>query len=215
MKNQIRVALVEDNQEYRKIVTIALTGKEDIELLSQFSTAEAALRSLPNSKPLPDLILLDLRLPGMTGIESIPWFRQALPNAKIIVLSQSDQEADVLNALSQGASGYLLKSSTLYQIVDAIRSVMAGGTPLDAKIASFIIKQIDTPSPKTNEATGLSAREFEILTLLSEGKVKKEIAADLAISYATVDTHIRNIYNKLDVYNAPSAVSKAYKNGLF
>ena len=217
MKQTIRITLVEDNRDYRDIITLTLGAESDIELFNQFGAAEAALRelkALPEGET-PDLILLDLRLPGMSGLEALPHFREALPKIPIIVLTQSDHETDVLAAISQGAAGYLLKSSTLEKLTEGIRTVMSGGAALDASIAGFILKTLQSrlAPPEINQI--LTPRELEILSLLSDGLVKKEIANQLKISFATVDSHIRHIYEKLDVQNAPSAVRKAFKLGLF
>lgn len=217
MSKATRIILVEDSQDYRDIITLTLGAESDIELIHQFGTSEAALRELkamPEAKKC-DLILLDLRLPGMSGLEALPHFREALPDVPIIVLTQSDNEADVLTAISLGAAGYLLKSSTLDKLTEGIRTVMAGGAALDGSIASFILQTLQTKlAPKEINHT-LTRRELEILTLISDGLVKKEIAEQLAISFATVDTHIRHIYEKLNVQNAPSAVRKAFNLGLF
>lgn len=151
----------------------------------------------------------------MSGLESLPHFREALPDTPIIVLTQSDHETDVLTAISQGAAGYLLKSSTLEKLTEGVRTVMSGGAALDASIASFILKTLQTKLAPQEVNQVLTPRELEILSLLSDGLVKKQIAGRLDISFATVDTHIRHIYEKLDVTNAPAAVRKAFNLGLF
>ena len=217
MTDTIRITLIEDNRDYRDIISLILGAESDIELLSQFGTAEAALRELKAipAGTTPDLILLDLRLPGMGGLEALPHFREALPKTPIIVLTQSDHEVDVLAAISLGAAGYLLKSSTLEKLTEGVRTVMSSGAALDANIAGFILKKLQSQLAPQEINTVLTPREFEILTLLSNGLVKKEIADQLNISFATVDTRIRHIYEKLDVQNAPSAVRKAFNLGLF
>ena len=216
MKPSIRVLLVEDNPHYRKVITLALKSRPDLQLAGEFGTAEIALRSLQDRAPAecPDLFLLDLRLPGMAGLEALPRLLAAAPAAKIIVLTQSDNKADVLRAISMGAAGYLLKSSTVGQIVEGIRTVMDGGASLDARVARFILDTLKTRLPKQAAEQLLTDRQLEILTLLSEGLVKKEIADRLNVSYPTVDLHIAHIYQRLDVHNAPAAVSKAYQLGL-
>jgi len=217
MTQTIRITLVEDNHDYRDIITLTLGAESDIELINQFGTSEAALRELKAmpAGTTPHLILLDLRLPGMSGLEALPHFREALPDTPVIVLTQSDNEADVLAAISRGAAGYLLKSSTLEKLTEGVRTVMTGGAALDVSIAGFILKTLQKKLTPQEINTILTPRELEILTLLSEGLVKKEIALGLNISFATVDTHIRHIYEKLDVQNAPSAVRKAFNLGLF
>jgi len=208
--------LVEDNRDYRSVIEHALEVEPDIELISQFSTPEIALRSLEDHKTrqVADLILLDLRLPGMDGLEALPWFLKALPDAKVIILTQSDAEADVLQAIKLGAAGYLLKSTRADQLIDGIRNVMSGGASLEAGVARLIIETLQTKLPDNKPELLLSKRELEILTLLAEGLAKKEICNQLKISYSTVDTHVAHIYNKLNASNAPAAISKAYRKGI-
>jgi DNA-binding NarL/FixJ family response regulator len=217
MKSKIRVMLVEDNPRYGEVVALALKQEPGIQLASQFGTAEIALRSLREQagEPGPDLILLDLRLPGIDGLEALPQFLSLAPGAKIIILTQSDNEADVLRAISLGASGYLLKSSTVATIVDGIRTVMNGGASLDASVAQFILTTLKTRLPTESAGGLLTDRQMEILALLGEGLLKKEIAERLKISYATVDEHVAHIYERLGVRNAPAAVNQAHRLGLF
>jgi DNA-binding NarL/FixJ family response regulator len=216
MKTPIQVMLVEDNKAYREVVNLAIGEEKDIEIMDQYGTSEIALRSLQSmSAPRPEILLLDLRLPGMSGLDSIRYFREYAPDTKIIILTQSDQEADVLRAILLGASGYLLKSARVQEIVDGIRLVHNGGATLDPSVAKFLLQNLQSRLPKESLNIGLSDRELEILKLLSEGMVKKQIAEKLGIGYATVDTHVGHIYEKLHVNNAPSAVGKAYKLGLF
>ena len=146
MKKRIRIILVEDHPEYRDVIEIALSKEPDLELVGEFGTAEAALRSLEDSatRQEADIILLDLNLPGISGIEAIPFFTATIPKVKIIVLTQSDREADVLEAISLGAGGYLLKSSTVASITEGIRSMMDGGAPIDSGIANYILKTLKT-----------------------------------------------------------------------
>ena len=217
MSRTIRVMLIEDHPEYREVVEAALRKAPEMDLTSQFGTAERALRSLQDhhNHRDPDIILLDLNLPGMNGLDAIPLLTSASPNARIIILTQSDKEAEVLKAISLGAAGYLLKSSTVGQILDGIRAVRDGGAPLDAGVARFILKTLRTNLPKGKVEEVLSARETEILTLLAEGLQKKEIADRLKISGSTVVTHVSHIYQKLNVVNAASAINKAHRLGLF
>lgn len=211
-----RVMLVEDHPEYREIVGLALEKETDLELTSHFGTSERALQSLQDrrKRQTPDLILLDLNLPGMSGLDSIPFFRSAVESAKIIVLTQSDKESDVLNAIRLGASGYLLKSSTSSEIKDGIRTVMKGGASLDANVAAFILKTLKGSLPNAACSSELTLRETEILTLLADGQSKKEIGRDLGISVTTVVTHVGHIYEKLGAKNAPDAIAKGFRRGI-
>ena len=216
MKDKIKVMLVEDNREFRKVIEFALEKDPEIELETQFGTAEFALRSLQSLSPreVPDVVLLDLCLPGMNGLEALPWFKKYIPDSKIIILTQSDSDADILKAISMGAAGYLLKKSTIQMVKDGIVTVMNGGASLDPGVAKLIMSTLATKPPKEQPARPLSERELEILTLQSQGLLKKEICAQLKISRNTVDTHVRHIYEKLDVQNAPAAVGKAFRSGL-
>lgn len=217
MNPPVAVMLVEDNPEFRDVIRLALARDPEIALVSEFGTAEIALRSLDPAAAdnPPDVILLDLRLPGMNGLEALPRMARLLPKAKIIILTQSDSEADVLRAISLGAAGYMLKSSTISQIKEGIRTVVRGGASLDPLVAKFLLSNLRARLPAGEMEVVLSARELEILGLLGEGLVKKEIGDRLGISYPTVDSHVRNIYDKLNVHNAPSAITVAHRLGIF
>ena len=208
--------LVEDNPEYRKVIALALKKAGDMELVGEFGTAEIALRSLQTANDLeaPQLILLDLRLPGMNGLEALPLFKKQLPEIQIVILTQSDMESDVMKAISLGAAGYLLKSSSAQQIIAGIRSTLEGGAALDSGVTRQIMDSLRMKLPDEDPEGILSQREVEILFLLSEGLVKKEIAEKLKIHYKTVDSHVAHIYQKLEVSNAPSAISAGYRRGI-
>ncbi|MBK1855842.1 response regulator transcription factor [Verrucomicrobiaceae bacterium 5K15] len=216
MNTPIQVLLVEDHAGYREVISRTIQAADQVELLKQFGTAEIALREIQCVGPqkTPDVILLDLNLPGMSGIEAIPWFKKYLPEANVIILTQSDQEQDVLDAIALGASGYLLKSSTAKQVIEGIQIVAGGGASLDPSVAKFILKTMQQRQPDEEPKKELSGRELEILALLGDGLVKKEIAEQLGISVTTVAYHIKHIYQKLEVQNAPSAVAKGYRSGL-
>jgi DNA-binding NarL/FixJ family response regulator len=179
-----------------------------------FGTTEIALRTLKDTAEpeRPDVVLLDLRLPGMSGLDAIPLFHATSPRTRIIVLSQSDTPEDIMQAISAGVSGYLLKGARLAEITESIRTVSQGGGSLDKTIAQFILAKMTAKKP--NNVNDLTERENEILVLLGKGCVKKEIATQLGIGYSTVDTHVSHIYKKLGVSNAPAAVSQAYQKGI-
>lgn len=214
MGNIIKVMLVEDNPDYQKTLSLAAKIESDIELIGQYGTAEEALRKLERMSKKPHMVLLDLKLPGISGAEALPWFKKYSNKTKVIVLTQSNKEADVVAAISAGANGYLLKGATRRTIFDGIRSVMEGGAMIDPKVANYLLEKINFgPSASKNEMS-LSKRELEILKLLSVGYAQKEISEKLKISNNTVSTHIRRIYDKLEVHNAPSAISMGYKRGI-
>jgi DNA-binding NarL/FixJ family response regulator len=216
MDRKIRIMLIEDHASYRAAIIAILEQANNMEVHSQFGTAEIALRSLqpPITAPLPDVILLDLNLPGMSGLETIPWIRKYTPDVQIIILTRSDNTADIQRAISEGADGYLLKSATLEEITEGIETVANGGSSLDPDVARYILNTIRRKSIQTEPEKTLSTREMEILELLGEGLVKKEIADRLNISPPSVATYVRRIYEKLEVQNAASAINKAYRYGI-
>ena len=216
MKRKIKIMLVEDHPKYRKVIEMALEDDPDMEVIDILGAAEIALRRVQDrpGRDAPDVVLLDLNLPGMSGLEALPWLKKYIPDTNVIVLTQSDAEADVLRAIQEGATGYLLKSSTVRQIKEGIRTVMDGGSTLDGKVAKFMMAAWNKGDSKDVMESALSQRELEILTLISEGLVKKEIGDRLNIGYGSVATYTRRIYEKLEVVNAPAAISKAYQHGI-
>ena len=208
MDKTIQIMLIEDSEQYTEAIRMALEEEQDLDLSACFGTTEIAIRSLNRKTvPDPDVILLDLRLPGRGGLEAVEDLLKLLPEVKIIILTQSDNEEDVLKAVTRGASGYLLKSARVSAITSGIRAVAKGGASLDPNIASFVVKSLKSYLPTVELDRALSDRELEILALLGDGLVKKEIAERLSIGYTTVDTHVRHIYTKLQVRNAPEAGS--------
>lgn len=213
MTTPIAALLVEDNRDYSEALALAFEGSARVRLARRFATAEIALRHLHEIQL--EIILLDLALPGMSGVEAIPHFRRKAPQARIVMLTQSDAEKDVIRSISLGAAGYLLKSSPIGVIIEAIEFVAKGGASLDPKVARYILENLSQRLPNDSVKVDLSERETEVLYMIGEGLVKKQIADRLRISYTTVDSHVRHIYEKLQVTNAPAAVSQAYKLGIF
>ncbi|MDG1358622.1 MAG: response regulator transcription factor [Akkermansiaceae bacterium] len=212
----IKIILIEDNPEYRRAISMTMERSKGYELVGKFGSAEQALAELqrPDAVNDIDIILLDLGLPKMQGLESMSWIEQYAPHAKIVVLTQSDKRADVIEAIQLGASGYLLKSASMQEIRDAISTVVQGGAILDPSIAKYLLDQIQNSGSCSLSGSQLSARELEVLEHISRGLLRKEIARALTITENTVVTHIRHIYDKLSVSNAPAAVRKAYESGI-
>lgn len=213
----IKILVIEDNPEYREVLELIIQETENFHLSNSFGTAERALRHM-SDKPAEsnlDIILLDLNLPGIGGIEAIPYFEKLCPKAKIIILTQSDSESDILYSIKKGASGYLLKSATAEEITSAIQTVHQGGSLLDSHLSGIIMNAIQTQMPSPREKPNpLTTREQEVLKLLAQGLAKKEIASVLSISVTTVVTHVSHIYDKFNVPNAPSAITKAFEMGI-
>ncbi|MEM1442738.1 MAG: response regulator transcription factor [Verrucomicrobiota bacterium] len=212
VRDRVRVWIVEDNREYREAVRFALDSEDGLVCEEDFHSAEALLERLREQKA-PEVILCDLDLPGMHGLDAIPSFKEVSPRTHILVLTQFDDRPKVFQAIGAGASGYLLKSAPLDEIHRSITEVMEGGAPLNARIAKMMLTTFSSVPPADGEAE-LTPRELEVLSLLAEGYAKKQIADELEISYHTVDMHVRAIYQKLQVHNLSGAVAKAIRRGL-
>ena len=161
----------------------------------------------------PDCVVLDLHMPGMSGIEGIRRIKHALPDIETLVFSVFDDNEKVFDAICAGASGYLLKTSSMGENPDAIREVLAGGAPINARIARSVLDMFSNLAPESKDY-GLTQRETEVLQQMVGGLTKKEIADQLSLSFHTVDKHVRGIYSKLHVNTMTGAVAKALKEGL-
>jgi len=213
MPNSIEVIVIEDNELLRDSLKEAINKSSDINCNSTFSSGEAALDFIEKEELVPDIILLDIGLPGMNGIELIPELRKLSPSSKIIIITIHDDDENVFNAICAGASGYLLKDLSSDKIVSSINEVMSGGAPMNSHIAKKVLNMFRDQNVKS-DGYSLSEREKEILSLLVEGLSKKHIAEKIFLSHHTVDSHIRNIYVKLEVHSRSSAISKAIKEKL-
>jgi DNA-binding NarL/FixJ family response regulator len=209
----IQIWLIEDNDAYRDALARVINGSSGLRCARSFSSCEAALHELmPASAP--QVILLDVGLPGMSGIEGIKHLKSAAPTAQVIMLTMFDDHDKVFQSICAGASGYLLKTSPQAEITEGIREVLAGGAPMNARIARSVLEMFaKLAAPKGDY--GLTAREGEVLELMVRGLIKKEIADRLSLSYHTIDSHLRNIYQKLHVHTRTGAVAKAIKERLF
>jgi DNA-binding NarL/FixJ family response regulator len=212
---KINIWLVEDNVTYRETVGRLLKRADPQWEIGFFANCEIAFDALARQTP-PDVMLLDIRLPGVSGVEGIVKFRQLAPSAHIVMLTSSENQDEIRSVIRHGASGYLLKSSAPDRVVDAVREVMAGGAPLTPKVASTILSQLREKNSLGAAAATfrLNGREQQALILLVEGLATKEIAERMSISYHTVDFHLRNIYAKLEVQSRSAAVAKAVRENL-
>lgn len=206
----INVSIVEDDAKLRETLVRYLTAQPGFRCASNYPNAEAALAGIPEMHP--DVVLMDINLPGMDGIECVSRLREKLPGVKIIMLTVFEEGEQVFKALSAGAFGYLVKSSRPAKILEAIREVHAGGSPMSGNIARKVVQtlhaQAAAQAATRAETDALSAREVEVLQALSKGHTYKQIAADLGISLGTVRTYIQRIYEKLHVHSHAEAVMK-------
>lgn len=211
-KEPTKVWVVEDNETLRKTVARVLGRQKDMDCTHQFERCEDAIEALVAGER-PNVMLFDIGLPGMSGLEGIRRIKQALPEIEILVFSVFDDNEKVFAAICAGASGYLLKTSSMGEIPDAIREVLAGGAPINAQIARRVLDMFSDMAPESRDY-GLTEREKEVLEQMVKGLTKKEIADQLDLSFHTVDKHIRGIYSKLHVNTMTGAVAKALKEGL-
>jgi len=206
----INVAIVEDDGKLRETLKRYLSAQPGFRCASTYPDAELALSDLPRVEP--DVVLMDINLPGMSGIECVGKLRAAMPSLKIIMLTVFEESDQVFKALSAGAFGYLVKSSRPAKILDAIREVHAGGSPMSSNIARKVVQsfqaQAAAQAANRAETDTLSPRELEVLQALSKGHTYKQIASDLGIGLGTVRTYIQRIYEKLHVHSHAEAVMK-------
>ena len=204
--------IVEDNAPFGRQLADLLNLSRRFVCDRTFTSCEEALDLLRTGE-LPDIVLMDIGLPGMSGIEGVRQIKSKASSIEVVILTVFEESEKVFEAISAGASGYLHKSSSLEVIVDSLESILAGGAPINPQIARKVLEMfahLATPQSDYH----LSPREKEILAHLVEGLTKKEIANKLFLSFHTIDNHLRNIYTKLQVQSRTSAVSKALKERL-
>ncbi len=202
----ISVSIVEDNEQLRGTLARVINREEGFRCLSQYPDAESAVEALPRDRP--DVILMDINLPGMNGVECVRKLKQLAPDSQVIMLTVYEDTENIFNALAAGASGYLLKRTPRNELLDAIREVHRGGSPMTTHIARKVVLSFQQSGAASPPTESLSPREQEVLDCLSRGFLYKEIADKLGISYETVHTYIRRIYEKLQVRTRTEAVAK-------
>jgi DNA-binding NarL/FixJ family response regulator len=203
----ITVAIVEDDPPARKIFASWIDRAEGFRCVSVHGDAESALAALPGLHP--DVVLTDINLPGLNGVECVRRLKPVLPKTQFVMLTVYEDADHIFQALAAGASGYLLKQVPRAQLLAALRDVHDGGSPMTSKIARKVVQAFQTPRPAATEAAELSPREQELLDLLARGFLYKEIAEAMSITVGTVNTYIRRIYEKLHVRSRAQAVAKA------
>ena len=202
----ITVSIVEDNDQLRGTLCRLIDRSEEFRCLSQFGNAEDALENLPKERP--KVVLMDINLPGMNGVECVRKLKQVAPEILVVMLTAYEDTENIFNALAAGASGYLLKRAPRAELLEAIREVNNGGSPMTTHIARKVVQSFQKTGASMQSTENLSTREQEVLDCLSQGFLYKEIAEKLGISYETVHTYIRRIYEKLQVRTRTEAVAK-------
>lgn len=207
---RINVVIIEDHKEFRESIAFILSTTEGFNCTGKYSSVEEALEKMQSA----DVILLDINLPGMSGIEGIDKLKQNFPEVNIIILTVFEDDKNVFRSILAGADGYLLKKSAPLRIIQAIEDAYEGGSPMTPIIARKAINLFKNHIPQNNNKDNLSDREREILVLIVDGMSNDEISNRLFISFQTVRNHIRHIYQKLHVHSKSQAVAKAIKEGI-
>lgn len=202
----IKVAIIEDEDEVREGLGVLINGSEGFRCVSTYPNAEKALPDILKNEP--DVVLMDINLPGMSGIECTRKLKARQPDLPIMVLTVYDDDEMIFESLKAGASGYLLKKTPPVKLLEAILELHSGGSPMSSRIARRVVQAFQAMGPSSKETEDLSKREHEVLSYLVKGYRYKEIADALFISIETVRTHLRNIYEKLHVRSRSEAVLK-------
>lgn len=203
---EINVAIVEDTADIREGLALLIGSSDGFICEYVFANAEDALTALPQIKP--DVVLTDINLPGISGIELVKTLKPVIPNTQFLMCSVYEDDDSIFQSLKNGATGYLIKNSAPLKILSAIIEISEGGSPMSSSIARRVIASFQLAEPIKDY--DLSEREKEILQLLSEGLMYKEVGNQLFISIDTVRTHVRKIYEKLEVHSRTEALNKYY-----
>jgi DNA-binding NarL/FixJ family response regulator len=202
----ITVSIVEDNEQLRGTLSRVLNRADGFRCISQYPDAESALEDLPRNRP--EVVLMDINLPGINGVECVRKLKQLAPELQVLMLTVYEDTENIFNALAAGANGYLLKRTKSAELLEAIREVHRGGSPMTTHIARKVTQSFQRAGPSAQATENLTEREQQVLDCLSQGFLYKEIAEKLGISYETVHTYIRRIYEKLQVRTRTEAVAK-------
>jgi DNA-binding NarL/FixJ family response regulator len=207
MERNIRIVMIEDDEIIREGYALLIGQVEGYSVVRSYASFDEAVKTIGDDSP--DVILLDIELPGTNGIAAIPKLKRMLPSAHILILTVYESEKQIFEALANGASGYLTKNTPAAKIIDSIKEVREGGGPMSVNIARMVIKSF-----QRNQESPLSKRETQILEQIADGKSRSQIAKELFIDLETVRSHIKNIYLKLDVNSRADAIRLAKENKL-
>jgi len=202
----IKVSIVDDNDEIREGLSVLISGSAGFQCVATYPTAENALKYLPAHKP--DVVLMDIQLPGMSGIECVRDLKKLLPDLQIMMLTVYEDDDNVFKSILAGASGYVLKKTPPSELLDAISDLHNGGSPMSDRIARKVVQAFQQMGKSSRETENLTQREYEILSYVAKGYQDKEIAEKFFLSSETVRTHLRNIYKKLHVRSRTEATLK-------
>jgi DNA-binding NarL/FixJ family response regulator len=209
MTKSVKVAIVEDQKEIREMLAVLIRGSEGFECIGTYENAEDAITGIPSIKP--DVVLVDIHLPKGSGIDCVSNLKLLCDGTQYIMCTSLEDVETIFKALKAGANGYIVKSTPPAKLLEAISDVYNGGSPMSSQIARKVVGSFQESSERANNAMeSLSKREQEILNLLSKGFRYKEIAQKLFVSIETVRTHIRNIYEKLQVNSRTEALNKVF-----
>lgn len=202
----VRVAVVEDKAVFRRGLSAIFALTPDIDCVGMHPTGEEALREIPRNSP--DVVLMDVNLPGLSGIECARELKRLRPATQILMLTIEEDSGRVFEALRAGATGYLLKAATPAEIVESIQLVARGGSPMSAVIARRVVESFHGTKEPSQTKDSLTQREVEVLETIASGKRIKEVATELGVGVSTVQTYLRRIYEKLQVHSQAEAVAK-------
>lgn len=206
-QTEARVVIIEDDQTIREGYTYLINNTSPYRVVNTYPSFDAARQKIVKDNP--DVIILDIQMPGTSGIDALPVLKKLLPNVYIIMLTVHETEKIILEALANGASGYFTKNTPSARVIEAIRDVMQGGGPMSPNVAKTVITSL-----QKNPDSPLTKRETQILSLITRGKDRSQIATELFIEIETVKTHIKNIYLKLNVNSKADAIKVAKSNRL-
>jgi DNA-binding NarL/FixJ family response regulator len=217
MDEKLRVLIVDDHALFRRGLQMVLKQESDIDVVGEAADGHEAVEKA--QELMPDVVLMDVRMPGQSGIKATEEIKDNLPHAKVLMLTISDEEADLYDAIKAGASGYLLKEISIDEVAEAVRSVWAGQSRISPSMASKLLSEFAAMSKRADErpqlpAPRLTDREMEVLTLVAQGMNNRDIAKELFISENTVKNHIRNILEKLHLHSRMEAVVYAVREKL-
>ncbi|MGB3618719.1 MAG: response regulator transcription factor [Catalinimonas sp.] len=202
-----RITIIEDNEALRGAFAIMIDGHENYHVVNTYGSCEEALKHLDADTP--DVVMMDIKLPGMDGIQGITRIKRRRPQTEVIVISVYEDSSLVFDALCAGASGYITKSAGYAELLGAIDELQRGGAPMSAKIAGMVVRSF-----QRNQNTPLTPKETDVLAQLGQGKTYAAIAEEFSVSKETIKTHVKHIYEKLHVSNKSEAIRKAMSQKL-